>query len=149
MKQLTRETILALPFQAYIKTGLTVALPVLIDGPIQTLEGVKQARAGDYLCIGVKGEIRPVRKAHFEAEKVRIYDINHCLSVYKSTGTRYAVHIDEEFAVLKDTGEVKFTSAPDGGYLVWNGQVADFKAWIVETSIFEASYELVEVEYAE
>jgi hypothetical protein len=72
------------------RAGVTIALPLLVDGPIPTLEGVKKAYAGDYLCIGVKGEIWPYRKANFEKEKIKLYDINEHLAVYKSTGTRYA-----------------------------------------------------------
>lgn len=138
-----RPTIVSLPCQPYEKSGITLALRVLIDGPIQTLEGVKQAQAGDYLCIGVKGEIWPYRKANFEKEKQKLYSITEHLAAYKSTGTRYACWVDEQFSIVKDDGRIAFTSAEEGGYLVWNGrsEPEHFKAWIVERGIFEASYE--------
>jgi hypothetical protein len=143
-----RPTIVNLPCQAYEKSGVTLALPLLVDGPIPTLEGLKKAYAGDYLCIGVKGEIWPYRKANFEQEKVKLYDINEHLSVYKSTGVRYACWIDEQFSIVRDDGTVAFTSAEEGGYVVWSGnpEPEAFKAWIVERSIFEASYTLAGVE---
>jgi hypothetical protein len=143
---LNRPTIINLPCKPYEKSGITLALPVLVDGPIPTLEGIKQAYAGDYLCIGVRGEIWPYRKEAFEREKQKLYSITEHLSAYKSTGTRYACWIDGPFSVVKDDGRVAFTSMPEGGYVVWNGkpEPSEFKAWIVEKAIFEASYERVE-----
>lgn len=142
MKRFTKEDILRQTFQSYHKTGFTVALPLLTGGTIPTLEGEKKAYAGDYLCIGVKGEIWPIRKTNFEAEKVKVHDINHCLAVYKSTSIRHAICIDGQFTVMKESGEVSYTSEPDGGYLVWNGKEGDeFAAWIVQRDIFEQSYE--------
>lgn len=146
MKRFTRKDILLLPFEKYLKTGLTVALQLLVGGTIPTLEGEKKAYKGDYLCIGVAGEIWPVRKAHFEAEKQIVAQINEHIAVYRSTGVRHACRIDEQFFIEKDNGDVAFVSADDGDYLVWNGrpEPQEFKAWIVEKSIFEASYERCE-----
>lgn len=46
---------------------------------------------------------------------------------------------------MKESGEVAYTSEPDGGYLVWNGKDGDeFAAWIVQRDIFEQSYEAAE-----
>ncbi len=149
---LNRSAIIDLPCQAYEKSGVTLAMPVLIDGPIQTLEGVKQAYKGDYLCIGVRGEIWPYRRTNFEQEKQKLYNITEHLAAYKSSGIRYACYISEQFSIVKDDGCVAFTSAPDGGYVVWNGDGSpeNFKAWIVERSIFDASYTLAGCEaYAE
>lgn len=148
IRVLNRPAIINLPCQAYEKLGITFALPILVDGPIATLEGTKLAFAGDYLCIGVKGEIWPYHKTGFEKEKQKLYQITEHIAAYKSTGVRYACWIGEQFSVVKDDGRVAFTSNEEGGYLVWNGNPSPehFKAWIVEKSIFEASYTLAGVE---
>lgn len=145
MKQLSREDILRLTFKSYRKAALTVAVPILVGGTIPTLEGEKKAYAGDYLCFGVAGECWPIRKANFEAEKVKIQDLPNGLATYASTSTRHAIRIDEQFVVMKESGEVSYTSESDGGYLVWNGKDgAEFAAWIVQRDIFEQSYESAE-----
>jgi hypothetical protein len=145
MKRFRREDILRLTFQRYRKTGLTIAVPILVEGVIPTLEGPKKAYAGDYLGIGVKGEIWPIRKANFEAEKVKVQDLPNGLATYASTSIRHATRIDEAFFVEKAPREVAYISEPEGGYLVWNGKDGDeFAAWIVQRDIFEQSYESVE-----
>lgn len=139
-----RLSIISLPCKPYEKSGVTLALQLLVDGPIPTLEGLKKAFKGDYLCIGVRGEIWPSRQANFELEKIKLYDVNEHIAAYKSTGVRYACWIGEPFLIEKEPREVAFISADEGGYLVWNGkpEPSEFKAWIVERSIFEASYSL-------
>jgi hypothetical protein len=145
MKRFTREDILRLTFQSYRKASLTVAVPILVDGTIPTLEGAKKCYAGDYLCVGVAGEIWPIRKAHFDAEKVKVEDLPNGLATYASTSIRHATRIDEPFFVEKESREVSYTSEPDGGYLVWNGRDGDeFAVWIVQRDIFEQSYEATE-----
>lgn len=145
MKQLSKEDILRLTFKSYRKAALTVAVPILVDGTIPTLEGPKKCYAGDYLCVGVAGEIWPIRKSNFEDEKVKVQDLPHGLATYASTSTRHAIRIDEQFVVMKETGEASYASEPNGGYLVWNGKDgAEFSAWIVQKDIFEQSYEQAE-----
>lgn len=132
-----------LPMTPYRKTSITLALPILIDGPIQTLERVVQARQGDYLCIGEIGEIWVIRKEHFEAEKRKLHAITHHIAAYASTGIQYGCLIEQAFTILDEKGAIKYTSDSDGGYLLWNGEKDDqFAAWIVRKDIFRKTYEV-------
>jgi hypothetical protein len=51
----------------YTKTAPTWAVQMTEDFEVETLEGVMQASAGDYLCRGPKGEYWPVQREIFES----------------------------------------------------------------------------------
>lgn len=59
---------LAKGFKQYQKTALTWARQMDAPFTCDTLEGDNiSGKAGDYLCIGVKGEVWPVDKEVFES----------------------------------------------------------------------------------
>ena len=53
--------------QAFRKTALTYALPMAEPFIVDTLEGVHEGKAGDYLAIGAAGEMYPIDAAVFAA----------------------------------------------------------------------------------
>jgi len=55
-----------LVFKKYRKTALVEAVQMTEDFTVETLEGVMQGKAGDYLCRGVAGEYWPIKKEIFE-----------------------------------------------------------------------------------
>lgn len=61
---------LAEPFKAYAKTQLTYAAKVSVPFSVRTIEGVMDAKAGDYLAVGAHGEMYPIDAAVFEASYV-------------------------------------------------------------------------------
>lgn len=54
-------------FRPYRKTPLTYAARMTEPFEVATLEGLHTGRAGDYLAIGVHGEMYPIDAAVFEA----------------------------------------------------------------------------------
>ncbi len=54
------------PFRAYRKTALTYAAKVYVPFEVETLEGMMQAKAGDYLAVGAEGEMYPIDAEVFE-----------------------------------------------------------------------------------
>ena len=53
-------------FRAYRKTTLTYAAKVSLPFEVDTLEGLHTGNAGDYLAVGVHGEMYPIEAAVFE-----------------------------------------------------------------------------------
>jgi hypothetical protein len=54
-------------FRAFRKTAITWARQLAAPMVVHTLEGDVRAQAGDYLCIGAKGEQWPQMRDRFEA----------------------------------------------------------------------------------
>ena len=54
-------------FRAYLKMTLTYAAQVSVPFTVDTLEGLHSGNAGDYLAVGVHGEMYPIDAAVFEA----------------------------------------------------------------------------------
>lgn len=110
---------------------------------IQTLEGFVSAEVGDYLCRGIEGEYWPQTKKrlleryfatnHLDQEGWQRFDPKPDLQPVQ------AVAIDHPFRVLAQWGEL---TGKAYDYLVQSK--ADNKdIWIVDKTIFEASYEYV------
>lgn len=53
--------------QAFRKTALTYAVPMVEPFVVETLEGVMEGKPGDYLAIGASGEMYPIDAAVFAA----------------------------------------------------------------------------------
>lgn len=56
-----------LDFRGYAKQGLTYAAKVDLPFTVETIEGIMDGNAGDYLAIGVNGEMYPIAADVFEA----------------------------------------------------------------------------------
>lgn len=92
MKQSTKEKLQAAGFQPFKKTAITWARQMDTPFTCDTLEGDNiKGKAGDYLCIGVKGEVWPVDKEVFE-------------STYTPAETN---DLNEAQIVMSDNGKVK------------------------------------------
>jgi hypothetical protein len=48
------------PFRPFSKIGLTFAAKVNVPFEVSTIEGVMEGKAGDYLAVGVQGEMYPI-----------------------------------------------------------------------------------------
>lgn len=70
----TKGQIPDLEFRQAVKKPIPIRC-VQIDEPFQveTLEGLMQGKAGDWLIIGVQGEMYPIDKDIFE----KTYDLSH------------------------------------------------------------------------
>lgn len=67
-KKLSPERLKELGFKQYVKTEPTWAVQMPTAFTCDTLEGDSiKGKAGDYLCVGVKGEQWPVDKEVFES----------------------------------------------------------------------------------
>ena len=56
-----------LVFAGYAKSGLAYAAQVSEEFTVETIEGVMQGQPGDYLAIGINGEMYPIARDVFEA----------------------------------------------------------------------------------
>ncbi len=66
-----------LQFKSYIKKPIAIkACQLHEDFSVNTLEGLMTAEAGDYLIIGVKGELYPCAKEIFEETYEQVEDLN-------------------------------------------------------------------------
>ena len=63
---------LELDFHGYAKTGLAYAAQVPQEFTVETIEGVMAGQAGDYLAIGVNGEMYPIARDVFETSYRRV-----------------------------------------------------------------------------
>lgn len=63
-----------LDFYGFSKSGLTYAAKVPEDFTVETIEGVMDGHAGDYLAIGAQGEMYPIAADIFEATYKRARD---------------------------------------------------------------------------
>ena len=139
---LTQKEILTLPFTRWRKTTLTVAVPFQQSGIITTREGEEHVKEGDYLCLGITGEIWYTPKNKFEHDQKKVSDLLYGLATYQSCVIRYAIQIDKQFSIYM-RGDC-LQSREDGGWLVWNGESDEqYDVWITEKGIFERSYEKV------
>ena len=66
-------------FHQYKKKYITTAAKKTDDFTIETLEGTMKGHAGDYICIGPKGELYPCHKEIFEEtyEEIKNEDNNN------------------------------------------------------------------------
>lgn len=62
-------------FQPYQKHSITWAQPLSEARVIKTLEGPVRAEAGDYLCVGIKGEQWPQPRQRFEAQYEAVEEV--------------------------------------------------------------------------
>ena len=67
MKLFKKNEVPSLPFQQAIKKPIPVKC-VQINEPFQveTMEGILEGKAGDYLMVGIQGEMYPCDKTIFE-----------------------------------------------------------------------------------
>jgi hypothetical protein len=129
----------------YKKTALTWARELTprdyaeTNGTIYTLEGPARFQAGDFLCRGVKGELWPVTRERFLYTKQLAGPVEaDGFAPYRTTGEVVAVPSMWDFTVEIGGGE--YLSGKAGDYLVQSGD----HQWIVDKTIFEATYERVE-----
>jgi hypothetical protein len=66
MKKPSDEELLKHGFKPYIKTEPSWIKPMDKPFKVKTKEGVMEGKAGDFLCIGVEGEMWPLDKSIFE-----------------------------------------------------------------------------------
>ncbi len=124
------------------------AQPVRRSTRVETLEGLVQARAGDYLCRGEAGEIWPQKGARLNQNYVST-------SVVDSEGWRlfmpnrkakgvWAAKVSHPFSVEADRG--KF-SGKAGDYLIKNYDDKEVEypqsIWIVDKVLFAKTYRIV------
>jgi hypothetical protein len=133
-----------LNFREYRKVGITRARLLTeqdvaeMGGVLQTLEGVVNIRAGDYLAVGVVGEQWRISATTFERSKRAVSEPDaEGFTQYETVGTVRAAQIHEPFEVKLAQGDI--LSGKPGDYLV---RSASGNAWIVDRAIFEQSYEL-------
>lgn len=111
------------------------------DCEVESREGRLQARAGDYICRGVVGEQWPqeetklfekyVATGQFDADGWQRFDPK------PDTRPVLAAQIDHAFRVVAHWGEL---NGKAGDYVVRSqSDVSDI--WIVDKTIFEATYE--------
>jgi hypothetical protein len=116
---------------------------------VTTLEGEEDVPAGTYLCRGEAGDLWPQTAERLEAKYLATDEVSadgwrKHLPHPDNTGVM-AAGIDGAFAVTAQWG--KLTGKP-GDYLVKNYDDRDAPypddVWIVDASLFEATYERVE-----
>lgn len=110
--------------------------------PIETIEGVVNAEAGDYLCRGIELEYWPQREksllerylasGHFDEQGWQRFDPKPGWQPVQ------AVAIGHPFRVLARWGEL---TGKTNDYLVQSKTEPD-DIWLVDKTIFEASYEI-------
>lgn len=64
------EEIVSLAFKEYRKTAPTWAVKMRTDFEVNTEEGIMSGRAGDWLAMGPKGELWPIKSEIFAATYV-------------------------------------------------------------------------------
>lgn len=118
---------------------------------VQTLEGGEDVPAGNYLCRGEASDVWPQSADRLEAKYVATNEVSadgwrKHIPHPDNTGVMVA-RIDHPFAVTAQWGELK---GKPGDYLVKNYDDRDTPnpkdVWIVDTELFEATYERVEAE---
>jgi hypothetical protein len=103
---------------------------------VETLEGLAQGEAGDYLCRGIEGEEWPVRREKFENTYAPVSpgSREEWREYCQTGGTVRARQMPEAFTVQNSHG---LLSGNAGDYLC---EDADGVRWPVKASIFEVSY---------
>lgn len=141
----SQENLPALEFQPYQKVTLTrarqlTAADVLsFGGIIPTLEGPVSFQAGDYLGVGVAGELWPMSRQIFESTKLAITEPDSAgFRDYATIGTIRAAQIPQPFAVRLASGSLIQGKA--GDYLAYSDTAA---LWIVDRQIFNQTYKLL------
>lgn len=112
---------------------------------VKTMEGQVRAEAGDYLCRGISGELWPQREqqllekyiasAEFDADGWQRFDPKPDSTVVNAC--QWPVH----FTVVAHWGTL---SGKIGDYVV-QSSLDPADVWIVDQTIFQASYHFVEV----
>ena len=66
-KRFIKGTVPNLPYKQAKKKPIPMRVcQIMEDFEVETLEGIMQAKAGDYLVVGFKGEMWPIKKDIFE-----------------------------------------------------------------------------------
>ena len=140
--QFTEQEMSHLPFQSFRKTAPLKARPLTIEdyqhrnGVIQSLEGPIRFQPGDYLARGIQGEEWPILAEEFAAYYQQVAQPDsEGFALYRSTDTREALQVSEDFTVRMKNGDIATGKA--GDYLVRS----EDSAWVVDRNIFEDSYE--------
>jgi hypothetical protein len=108
---------------------------------IESLEGIQQLKAGDYLCRGIQGEYWP--QAHKKLLETYNASGEHDTDGFERFDPKpdgkwvQATTIDQPFRVVAKWGELKGKA---GDYIVRSIEDTS-DIWIVDRAIFEASYE--------
>jgi hypothetical protein len=67
MKRFKKDSVPDLPFQLAKKKPIPMRVcQIMEDFEVESIEGVMQAKAGDYLVVGFHGEMWPIKKEIFE-----------------------------------------------------------------------------------
>ena len=108
---------------------------------IESLEGIQQLKAGDYLCRGIQGEYWP--QAHKKLLETYNASGEHDTDGFERFDPKpdgkwvQATTIDQPFRIVAKWGELKGKA---GDYIVRSIEDTS-DIWIVDRAIFEASYE--------
>lgn len=141
----SQENLPNLEFQRYQKVTLTRARQLTAEdvlsfgGIIPTLEGPASFKAGDYLGVGVAGELWPVSRQLFESTKLAVTEPDSAgFRDYATIGTIQAAQIRQPFAVRVANGSLIQGKADD--YLAFSDSAA---LWIIDRQIFNQTYKLL------
>lgn len=116
-----------------------------LDSPreVSTLEGMLQANAGDYLCRGLAGEQWPQKEKKLLEKYSATGEIDadgwERFDPKPDSQSVEATAIEHPFRVTAQWGEL---SGKAGDYLV-RSRTDPTDIWLVDKTIFEASYEFV------
>lgn len=118
------------------------------DQKVQTLEGLEQVKAGDFLCRGEKGEVWPQAQAKLESRYVATEEVD--AEGWRKYVPRpdapgvMALPMERPFVVETKRGRL---SGKEGDYLLKNYQDRDAASpkdlWIVDQQLFRESYQAV------
>jgi hypothetical protein len=124
------------------KTKPIWAKRVEVAGPVDTLEGRLQAQPGDFLCRGIIGEQWPQKEKkllekynptdHYETEGWQRFDPK------PDSEPVEVAQVDQPFRIVAHWGEL---AGKAGDYVV-RSKSDPTDIWLVDKSIFEASYEI-------
>lgn len=138
-------------WKVYQKVAPLWARRLTQDEAVRTLEGTISAKAGDYLCRGVEGELWAQKPEKFELKyraEGAVDPQGFGLFVpIAATNRVYARRVATSFCVATDFGTLE---GKPGDYLVqkWGpfppkGEVPERDQWVVARTVFEKSYKLL------